>query len=472
MALRRLQLGARIFGTVLELSSSGRGVAACRASTAAAAAVESPAGAATRAWLQTQHAPALHTYTLHITTGNLRGAGSLAPAFVTLVGANGKSERVIVGDSDENSLARGTCVTVTVNANEDLGPLRFVNVQRLGNSISDAGTGWFLEHVVVHTPDRSRLVFPCHSWFGEADSGGMRGPLERNLLPQAALERGEAAQGLPVKLSVSGVAVPHPDKVKIDGAKGVNRKGFGHGGEDSYFYAAGKGGVFGMGVADGVYMWREAGIDSGDFSRSLMRIAEASVRAGTADVVKVLEDAAMGAKAAGVQGSSTACIVLVNQPRGQLFAANLGDSGCLLLRPEAAESGASGVVDYIVKFRTNQLEHEFGRPYQLGHHAAADSVDKCDVATQTVRPGDVLVLGSDGLFDNLNDGEIADEVASCRGREEGPAMMAQRLARLAFQAAYDKSRLTPYAAAASEHFDMCYSGGKPDDITVLVGICE
>eukprot|EP00198_Chlamydomonas_reinhardtii_P000304 XP_001689639.1 predicted protein [Chlamydomonas reinhardtii] len=334
----------------------------------------------------------------------------------------------------------------------------------VGKSLIDR----YLEHVVVATPERRRLVFPCHAWFGEADCGGMRGPLERNLLP--------------VRIVASGLAVPHPDKNH----------------------------VFAMGVADGVFMWREQGIDSGDFSRALMRLSEASVLSGSADVVK---------------GSSTACVVLVNQERGQLLAANLGDSGCLLLRPvedgnaadqsAAPETALDDVAEYsagasppeapaerwahtvyegshaassapqpeerrqahgprkfLVKFRTNQLEHDFGRPYQLGHHANADTVDKCDVATRAVRRGDVLVLGTDGLLDNLSDVEIAEEVAACRGRGQGPSIIAQRLARLAFEASYDKGRVTPYAVAASEHFDMVYSGGKPDDITVLCAVCE
>ncbi|GLC59487.1 hypothetical protein PLESTB_001492600 [Pleodorina starrii] len=507
MAVRRI---ARLLGPLRDLQASAAGA---KGNTPLAAALANSAGALVtalgqrRAWLSQaalQHAPALHTYTLTITTGNLRGAGSLAPAFVQLVGTHGKSERIIVGETEEGRLARGSVRTVSINAPEDLGQVRFVNVQRLGSSISDAGTGWFLEHVVVQTPERRRLYFPCHAWFGEADCGGRRGPLERNLLPVAPEDELSAQR---VRLSVSGVAVPHPDKVKQDGVKGVNRKGFGHGGEDAYFYATGRNNaVFGMGVADGIFMWRTAGIDSGDFSRALMRLSRDSVVGGNVDVVSVMQDAAAGALAAGVQGSSTACVVLVNQDTGQLSAANLGDSGCLLLRPASNDPHAhahaalhaqlnaaaaataaaadpprapppppplaAGVPQYIVKFRTNQLEHDFGRPYQLGHHAMADSVEMCDVATQSVRPGDVVVLGTDGLYDNLSDIEIADEVAACRARGSGPSVIAQRLARLAFEASYDKHRSTPYAASASEHFDMVYSGGKPDDITVLCAVVE
>jgi protein phosphatase PTC7 len=43
----------------------------------------------------------------------------------------------------------------------------------------------------------------------------------------------------PVKVVASGLAIPHPDKVK-KGAKGANSKGFGHGGEDAYFFTQGK----------------------------------------------------------------------------------------------------------------------------------------------------------------------------------------------------------------------------------------
>ncbi len=41
-----------------------------------------------------------------------------------------------------------------------------------------------------------------------------------------------------------------------------------------------------MGVADGVYMWREQGIDSGLMSRSIMESCRQQVAAGEDDVVK------------------------------------------------------------------------------------------------------------------------------------------------------------------------------------------
>lgn len=41
-----------------------------------------------------------------------------------------------------------------------------------------------------------------------------------------------------------------------------------------------------MGVADGVYSWKEVGIDSGAMSRALVETAEHMVQAGYEDVVK------------------------------------------------------------------------------------------------------------------------------------------------------------------------------------------
>ena len=39
-------------------------------------------------------------------------------------------------------------------------------------------------------------------------------------------------------------------------------------------------------MADGVYMWKQQGIDSGEFSRSLMRYAKQAIKEGTTNPVK------------------------------------------------------------------------------------------------------------------------------------------------------------------------------------------
>ncbi|MEW5318281.1 MAG: hypothetical protein WDW38_009514 [Sanguina aurantia] len=314
-------------------------------------------------------------------------------------------------------------------------------------------------------PRATSRCSPCNNWLGASDCGGIMGPLERNLLPTIATQATTAPA--PVSVTGAGMSIPHPDKVK-QGVKGVNRRGYGYGGEDAYFMTQGKNGVYGMGVADGVYMWKELGIDSGAMSRDLMTTAQQMVAGGHEDVFKIMQQAARHTTQHGIEGSATACLATINTQQGQLHAANLGDSGFLLLGRSG--DGGRGALD--IKLRTNQLEHEFGCPFQLGHHRYANSVDDADLVTHHVVPGDVLVMGTDGLLDNLGDSEIVREVQQCLTNGSSPGEAVRHLVKLAFEASMDRKRSTPYSRGATEAFDMAYSGGKPDDITVLVAYCS
>ena len=94
------------------------------------------------------------------------------------------------------------------------------------------------------------------------------------------------------------------------------------------------------------------------------------------------------------------------------YSANLGDSGFLVftISSRAAESGHAGGGEYEVKFRTNQMEHEFGCPFQLGHHSGASRYEEADLASFTIKKGDIIVMGSDGLLDNLSESEMLAEI--------------------------------------------------------------
>lgn len=82
--------------------------------------------------------------------------------------------------------------------------------------------------------------------------------------------------------------------------------------------------------------------------------------------------------------------------------------------------------------------------------------------------GDIIVMGSDGLFDNVSDETIVSEVVKLTKAGKRASIVAQRLCAVAFNNSVDKDAITPYCVAATEAFDMVYNGGKKDDITVLV----
>jgi len=373
------------------------------------------------------------------------------------------------------------------------------------------------------------------AWGRWGDAGATTRPPGPAPLPLSMAFAGAAPTGtrpIPalapaLAFDLGAAALPHPDKVKNDGpgARGVCRASGGWAGEDAYFTAVGPPlplppGVPAMrapdgapatvrrlvalGVADGVYAWRQSGIDAGAFSRALMSAAAAQVAAGVADPAAVLAGAEAETLAAGVHGSATACIVLLDPARGALTSANVGDSGFAVagrasaygitsslsggeislaynagggLGPDGSSSAAASA-SRVIKFKSPQQEHEFGRPYQLGHHPAADSAGDAMLATLPVLPGDVVILGSDGLWDNLgDDGLLAALDAGggggtrdARGRwaPEPPAALARRLAAAAFAGSVDKKGMTPYSVSASAAFNMIYSGGKLDDISVVV----
>ncbi|BDA46553.1 Protein phosphatase PTC7 homolog fig at C-terminar half [Coccomyxa sp. Obi] len=410
--------------------------------------------------------PHAAVYKVDIITGTVRGAGTHAPAVVQLVGAEGVSAEYVLGnDQDEYGFERGSRKVYELDIGTELGTLQRVKVQQVPASVAELGSDWYLDRIEVTGPEGVCWRFPCDAWFGRTEGDDYTGVMERTLTasevqPVAAPRR----LATPLAVSASAVALPHPEKVGAGHPKAVNRKAEGWGGEDAYFCSTAEDGTFALGVADGVYMWKQQGIDSGLFSRSLMAYARQAVLEGERDPVKVLRKAEDGNERDGLKGSSTACVVLIDTAQGQLKSANVGDSGFLIVK-----RGGSGE-QLSVKYHSPQQEHSFGCPYQLGHYEGADSPEDAMLMTVPVEAGDFVVLGSDGLWDNLSDEQILEEVRASLHAREGASAAAHRLAAAAFRHSLDRHSQTPYSLGASEAFDMVYSGGKMDDITVVVAL--
>ncbi|KAJ8527681.1 hypothetical protein K7X08_015132 [Anisodus acutangulus] len=135
--------------------------------------------------------------------------------------------------------------------------------------------------------------------------------------------------------------------------------------------------------------------------------------------------------------------------------ADLGDSGFMLVRHGSAV------------FKSPVQLHGFNFPYQLEGSSAGDSPSLAEAFKITVAPGDVLVAGTDGLFDNLYDADITGVVIRAMEDGLGPQMTAQKIAALAQQRGMDQTKPSPFSDAAKEAgFE--HHGGKLDDITVVV----
>ncbi|KAL9112000.1 MAG: hypothetical protein Q9227_003620 [Pyrenula ochraceoflavens] len=264
-----------------------------------------------------------------------------------------------------------------------------------------------------------------------------------------------------------------------------------------------------FGIADGVGGWRDSGVNPADFSHGLCsQMALAATRwpedfANLAPgklmhygYAAVLHDENIGA------GGSTACVGCVSAD-GRLQIANLGDSGYLLLR--------TGRVHHY----SNPQTHAFNTPYQLsvvppqilarasvfGGLPYLDTPSKADVSENTLQEGDVLILATDGVWDNLNSQDLLQivkhgmsesggwEQNAHRGIEvtEGlksltePATpeadlkgtlqsaLAASIVSAARNASLDQKRDGPFAKEIQKHYPQDgWRGGKVDDICVVV----
>ena len=249
--------------------------------------------------------------------------------------------------------------------------------------------------------------------------------------------RSDAAKSNGFRFRAGVSLIPHPSKED-------------KGGEDAYFIATN--GLC-VGVADGVGGWAEIGVDPGLYSRELMSFAKeaAGFTPSSPDMPQlVLEYAHKHTQA---RGSSTACILCLCGDR--LYAANLGDSGFLIVR------------NGMLLFMSPQQQHEFNFPYQLGSaDSMADSPSAAQKFSMAIEQGDIVVAATDGLFDNVYPDEAAALVSLAYKNGDSPAAAAGGLAQFARSRAADPTHLSPFAYGAQQ-LGFRYFGGKMDDITVL-----
>ncbi|KAL6627378.1 hypothetical protein ACP70R_031104 [Stipagrostis hirtigluma subsp. patula] len=253
------------------------------------------------------------------------------------------------------------------------------------------------------------------------------------------------AAKLEAVLSIGTHLIPHPRKA----AKG---------GEDAFFANSDAGGVFA--IADGVSGWAEKDVNPALFSRELMR--NSSNFFNDEEVNHDPQILLMKAHAATTSVGSATVIIAMLEKTGTLKIASVGDCGLKVIRKGQ------------VMFSTCPQEHSFDCPYQISSEAAGQTYQDAMVCSVNLMEGDMIVSGSDGLFDNIFDQEIISVISESPGVDEA----AKALAELARKHSVDVTFDSPYSMEnRSRGFDVPWwkkllgaklIGGKMDDITVVV----
>mmetsp|Transcript_42677 Transcript_42677/g.76563 ORF Transcript_42677/g.76563 Transcript_42677/m.76563 type:complete len:268 (+) Transcript_42677:201-1004(+) len=157
----------------------------------------------------------------------------------------------------------------------------------------------------------------------------------------------------------------------------------------------------------------------------------ASKRGRTQDLFELLMDAKDASDIDGLEGKSTMLLLRLlpsddkpgqddplSQERSRIVGANIGDTCALLIRP------GEGVIAEAPRQKIGKS------PHQLPDHPEGTISRNKYEFEWIVQEGDVVVAGSDGIFDNLYNQEIADTVHGLLAQmgDASPREFAKRVA--------------------------------------------
>mmetsp|Transcript_6000 Transcript_6000/g.14319 ORF Transcript_6000/g.14319 Transcript_6000/m.14319 type:complete len:585 (-) Transcript_6000:316-2070(-) len=290
-----------------------------------------------------------------------------------------------------------------------------------------------------------------------------------------------------LRLVCGSFTIPHPDKV--------------HNGADSCFFSDTSGA---FGVADGVGEWEwRFKINPRAFADEMMfackDVADRDALGEMPADELARETLTKGYNACKSLGSSTALVARLDREGKTLGVANIGDSGLMHIRREEHDSFPREAVVH----RTKEQLHSFNCPYQLcklpekseyprlvaeGREALVrvlqrntalqqDTPENAELYSFDLQEGDVLIAGSDGLFDNLfaqDVRKLCSMAISPYDAEQSnnacaptlPEDLAMAVAKAAFTRSLDTSARTPFSVNARRVGAMHF-GGKMDDICVV-----
>jgi protein phosphatase PTC7 len=287
-------------------------------------------------------------------------------------------------------------------------------------------------------------------------------------------------------------------------------------GEDSYFTLPHSVGVF-----DGVGGWRSDGIDVSIFSQTLADASQEYIKNAYSpndeqhiDLRMALTYAKEVIREKDLTGSSTACMLSLNSKTREANVLNLGDSSMMVLRYDVKREHP---IHFMMPFQVL----DFNTPAQIGHISKAlskkyegsqwNSPDDADSEIIDIEPNDVILLATDGLWDNV----ALDDITSVMERHFNPLILKDLSQKSVFETegtlfravsdlvsvtlsnSLDKEKPSPFSHGYNENLrkrfvekyndylkeqpdreqliedwlsKRMYKGGKPDDITISLSL--
>lgn len=218
-------------------------------------------------------------------------------------------------------------------------------------------------------------------------------------------------------------------------------------------------------VLDGVGGYIQHGYDSSIISSRLAKYIKEYKGTGndikdclSVAYQKVLEDPDVEA------GATTVALSQIDTKTGEMDVLNLGDSWLGVLREG--------------KFVNETLKQEyyFNAPYQLAkipntgkeRNSISNKPEDADFYKFVVQKGDLVILSTDGMIDNWGKSKIADWWAENLAADSDLDELNRRFVELVNIDSKDQTFYSEFVREYNQLTNRRYTGGKEDDITVLV----
>jgi protein phosphatase PTC7 len=250
------------------------------------------------------------------------------------------------------------------------------------------------------------------------------------------------------------------------------------GGEDALIFSKNF-----IAVADGVGGWIEKGIDSSKYSTALIRNVRDLFYSNSEHYSQNPKDLLVDAASRNTElGTST--LIVCTLWEDQLKVGFVGDSGYMLFKPQlkTIERFDATNIIYETSIISEEQEHAFNFPFQIGTEGDDPETASLEL-THEVDFGDILLVLSDGVLDNLYPQEIEfhlnqyiqdnkdlygtsfwDIILHFNGKQ-----FAEYLLEKAYERSLDELFISPFSTGSLKS-GMLLLGGKSDDISIAVGM--
>lgn len=248
-------------------------------------------------------------------------------------------------------------------------------------------------------------------------------------------------------------------------------------GDDSYNIFESKT-ISALTVADGVGGLKHRGQDPATFARTLMRktgeVLGESCEMTPKAVLETAFDRLVTDLRAKVDeklsrgGASTAVSVFIEKATGKLKCTNIGDSCFMVFSKNNAGKWKS-------IFKSEIENYKFDFPFEFSVPPSGEIeeylIKFVDYELQLFK-GDIVLVMSDGVSDNIFEEEIAEVITKTlsESNENSAGALAENIA---FEAQkfskMSKERRSPFTFEAKK-YKIDWKGGKPDDITIIAAI--